>query len=236
MVRSGAGWAGCVGMVLGSTALLGGTGTAAAQFVEVERSLWGINASVTSAGFLPKWESPEAFKALYLAEEMRLSGSEYQLGVTRGSLVGGDSGWSYVRQVIDAESYVADRGGEVRLTVVESTPTTLDGFLYHRYTPFTTIRERVQVGMLFAGGAGWYRGSVRQSGGEEEGENELVPAAFLSGLGREGESELVPMPLFRVEAAAAFVVGGGVKVQAGGGYGMPNGRLFRVGVVYFFGS
>ena len=223
-------------MVVGGIAILAWTGTASAQFVEVERSLWGVSASIVSAGFLPKWETPEAFRALYLADTMQLTGSEFQIGVTRGSLVGGDSGWSYVRQAIDPESYVIDRGGEVRLDVVESSPTTLDGFLYHRYTPFTTIRERVQVGMLFAGGAGWYRGSVQQSGAEGMEENGSVPAAFLSGLGREGESEVVPMPLFRVEAAAAFVVGGGVKVRAGGGYGVPNGRLFRVGVVYFFGS
>ena len=231
MRKNGAGWR---EVAAGGIVILGLTGTAAAQFVEVERNLWAVNASITSAGFLPKWESPEAFKALYLADEMKLTGSEFQLGVTRGSLVGGDSGWSYVRQVIDAGSYVIDRGGVVRLDV--ESPVTLDGFLYHRYTPFTTIRERVQVGMLLAGGAGWYRGSVKRSGAEEMKDNGPVSAAFLSGLGREGDSELVPMPLFRVEAAAAVVVGGGVKVRAGGGYGVPSGRLFRVEVLYFFGS
>lgn len=213
--------------------MLGSVGAATGQFVEVERSLWGVNASITSAGFLPKWETPQAFKPLYLAETIDLRGTEFQVGVARGSMVGGDSGWSFVRQSIDAGSSVVDRDGKLTLKV--EAPTTLDGFLYHRYTPFTTIRERVQVGLLIAGGAGWYRGVVERSGREGV-EDDRVAAAFLSGLGREGESKLVPMPLFRVEGSAAVIVGGGVKVRAGGGYGVPNGRLFRVGVVYFFGT
>ena len=209
---------------------------AASQFVEVERNLWGVSASIIP-GFLPQWEAPQAFKAFYLADEIDLRGSEFQVGVVRGSMSGGDSGWSFFRQPVAEGSFVHDEegAGPVRLTAAGDT--TLDGVLYHRYAPFTTMRDRVQIGMIVSGGAGWYRGTVDRSRSEEGvTTDDRVAANFLSGLARQGDSRWIPMPVFRLEAAVAGMLGAGFKARVSGGYGLPNGRVIRIGVVYLVGS
>lgn len=210
---------------------------ATAQFSEVERTLWGVGASIIPPG-LPKWQTPHGLRAYFLADEISLKGSEFQVGVVRGSLFGGESGWSFVRQVLDKGSYVRDSttgGGSLRLEVEGDAM--LDGFLYHRYTPFTTIRERIQVGMVISGGAGWYRGTVSRKRTEDGRETtDEVNANYISGLARETDGSAIPTPLFRFEGAVAGLLGGGFRVRFSGGYGVPNGRVFRVGVVYFFGS
>ena len=228
-----------VGAAISCSIFLAWPAGANAQFVEFERTLWGVSASMSS-GFLPTWESPQSFKAFYLADEIALTGSEFQVGVVRGTTTGGESGWSFFRQPIESGSFVVDSAGDgssVRLEV-DSPDTTFDGFLYHRYTPFTTIRERVQIGMIISGGAGWYRGMVTETrtdlgGGSTE---STMAANFLSGLARESESRWIPLPVFRFEAAVAGVLGAGFKARFSGGYGLPNGRTFRLGLVYFVGS
>lgn len=42
--------------------------------------------------------------------------------------------------------------------------------------------------------------------------------------------------MFRFEGAVAGVLGGGFKARFSGGYSVPNGRIFRIGLVYFVGS
>lgn len=150
-------------------AVFGWPESAIGQFVEFEPTLWGVSASISSG--LPKWDSPQSFRAFYLADEISLRGSEFQVGVVRGTALGGDSGWSFIRQAIDSGSFVhdAENDGSSRRLTVDSAETTFDGFLYHRYTPFTTIRERVQVGMVIAAGAGWYRGMVADLRTDDQG-------------------------------------------------------------------
>ena len=229
----------CVaGAIIGLFFLAWPTG-AKAQFVEFERTLWGVSASMSS-GFLPKWETPQSLKAFYLADEIALKGSEFQIGVVRGTTTGGDSGWSFFRQPIERGSFVVDSesdGSSVRLAV-DSSDTTFDGFLYHRYTPFTMIRERVQIGMVIAGGAGWYRGMVTETRTDAEGgsTDSRMAANVLSGLVRQSESRWMPLPVFRFEAAVAGVLPGGFKARFSGGYGLPNGRTLRLGFVYLIGS
>ena len=213
------------------------TAAAEAQFVEFERPLWGVSASITS-GFLPKWETPGSFSALYLADEVRLEGAEFQVGVVRGTMSSRESGWSFIRQVLDPESFVrADRddGNSVILRV--DPETTFDGILYHRYVPFTTIRERVQVGMVIAAGAGWYRGTVTRVSTDAQGMQTqgVDPANFLSGLARTSEIRLLPLPILRFEGAVAGMLGAGLRLGFSGGYSVPNGRVFRLGLVYFVG-
>ena len=208
------------------------------QFVEFERTRWGISASITS-GFLPKWETPRSFTALYLADEMKLEGSEFQVGVVRGTVLGGESGWSFIRQALDPESFVrADRVDGSSVTLQVDPATTFDGILYHRHIPFTTIRERVQIGMLISAGAGWYRGTVTSVSTDAQGiqTQGVAPANFLFGLVRQSENRWVPLPLFRFEGAVTGVLIGGLKLRFAGGYSLPNGRVLRLGLVYLFGG
>lgn len=221
---------------------------AEAQFVEFERSRWGVSASITS-GFLPKWETPQWFNAFYLADEVRLAGSEFQVGVVRGTGLGGESGWSFIRQALDSESFVRFRpvppnssggdrdDGRSSITLRVDPATTFDGILYHRYTPFTTIRRRVQIGVVISAGAGWYRGTVTSVSTDAQGTQTqgVDPANVLNGLVRQSESRWVPLPLLRFEGAVAGVLNDSLKVRFAGGYSLPNGRVLRLGLVYFFG-
>lgn len=217
--------------------LFGWPAPAAAQFVEFEQTAWGVAASMV----YPKWETPESFKVFYLGDEgeVRLAGSEFQIGVVRGTTFGGDSGWAFVRQGIDPGSFVHENkdNGSV-LNVTADPGTTLDGILYHRYKPFTTIRERVQIGMVVSAGAGWYRGTATQTSTDVSGASEesQEPAIFLSALAREAENRWVPLPMFRFEGAVDGVLRAGFKARFSGGYGFPSGRVFRFGLVYLFGS
>ena len=209
---------------------------AASQFVETERNLWGVSASIIP-GFLPQWQAPQAFKAFFLADEIDLQGAEFQVGVVRGSVLGGDSGWSYIRQSVAEGSFVREDEGENSVRLTAAGDTTFEGVMYHRYAPFTTMRDRVQIGMIVSGGAGWYRGTVdrsRSEGGVVT--DDRVDANLLSGLARESESRWIPMPVFRLEAAVAGVLGAGVKARVSGGYGLPHGRVIRIGIVYLVGS
>lgn len=207
---------------------------AASQFVEVERNLWGVSASIIP-GF--EWQAPQAFKAFYLADEIDLRGTEFQVGVVRGSMSGGDSGWSFIRQPVKEGSFVRDGEDPAAVRLTAAGDVTLDGIMYHRYAPFTTIRDRVQIGMIVSGGAGWYRGTVDRSRTVDGvPTDDRVAASLLSGLGRESESGWIPMPMFRFEGAVAGILGAGFKARVSGGYALPNGRVIRIGIVYLVGS
>ena len=194
---------------------------AAAQFSETERTLWGISASR-----VPKWTTIEGVKTFHRATEVDLNGSTFHVGVARGTWLGGDSGWSFFRQVIEEGSslkkddYLYETAGR----------TTLSGLQYHRFAPFTTIRERVQVGVFFGAGFGWYRGKVNRDGAP-------VDAGELSMLGRQDENNRwVPAPLLKVAGAAAVLVGSGVKGRVTFGYGLLTGPEIGFGLVYLVGG
>ena len=221
--------------------LFGWPATAAAQFIEFEQTVWGVAASMV----YPGWETPESFNVLYLdadggaGSEFQVAGSEFQIGVVRGTTFGGDSGWSFVRQAIDPGSFVRDNYVDGRVVNVTADPgTTLDGILYHRYKPFTTIRERVQIGMVISAGAGWYRGTATRTSTDVSGASEesQEPAIFLTRIPREAANSWIPLPMFRFEGAVDGVLGSGFKARFSGGFGFPNGRVFRFGLVYLVGS
>lgn len=223
--------------------LFGWPAPAAAQFVEFEQTAWGVAASMV----YPGWETPESFKVIYLdadggaGSEFHVAGSEFQIGVVRGTTFGGDSGWSFVRQGIDPGSFVRDIYVDGRVVNVTADPgATLDGILYHRYKPFTTIRERVQIGMVVSAGAGWYRGTATRTSTDVSGASEesQEPAIFLSRIPREAATvnSWIPLPRFRFEGAVDGVLRAGFKARFSGGYDFPSGRIFRFGLVYLFGS
>ena len=82
-----------------------------------------------------------------------LAGTEFRIGFVRGQALGGDWGLSFVgRGIKDASAAVLGNDGDVTATNGNS----LQGLEIHRFSPFTTIKDRVQIGLSYGIGAGWF--------------------------------------------------------------------------------
>ena len=140
---------------------------------DVDPVLWGVSGSLTEA-----WVAPKEFRWLIGAETVDLQGSDFRIGFVRGSVRGGEWGLSYVHQTVDVGSEVGlsrsfpedilipscaaedFAAGDCGVFYSANDSLRLRGFELHRFAPFVTFSDRVQVGMNFAGGAGWYKGTA----------------------------------------------------------------------------
>jgi hypothetical protein len=220
--------------------LVGGSNPALAQ-----DSSWGV-----IGGLTPSWRVPDnAIKNLFDARAVDLSGSELRIGIVRGQEFGGDWGVSLINKKFKEGSTVtrqsdydvADRGTFPALLGFTTTNTSLLGVELHKYANLATIKDRVQLGMVFGGGIGQLRGTVNRHAEVfiNEGEadilnfNESVVASELfAPLGFEIEY----VPLFRTELAVSGIVAPGLKVRASGGFNMPGTQVFSISAIYFFGT
>lgn len=189
---------------------------------------WGVSFAMT-----PSWETGPGVNRLFAADRIDMQGSDVRFGFVRGEDLAGDWGMSLVKTTIadnsslDVDVSTCGRGscGTFLRTVGK---TRLTGFEVHKFEPFKTWRDRVQIGMLGAVGLGWLRGQIYKRTTSEEGEvvsfdtnaNELFPP-----------SQSV-VPLLRMEIAAAAIVVPGLKVRASGGFSMPGYHTFGVTFVY----
>jgi len=190
-------------------------------FAQLRRTYWGI-----SAGFTPTWEVPDWQAPMFDAERMALEGSEFRIGFVRGNTLRGDWGVSFVRRDIEDrdEAEVKNDG-----TVLGTRSNTLLGVEVHGFKPFTTIKERVQIGLSYGGGIGSYRGTVLSTSPGEP--TEVVPA---SALFSPGGSDIGFQPLGRLELAGALILGRHAKLRVGGGISFPGQQLISVtGIVLF---
>lgn len=228
-------WTGAVFLVM--------SGAASAQ----QQSSWGL-----SGVLAPSWKVPadnEIFKLLFEADELNVGGSEFRIGFVRGRMLGGDWGVSYVRRKIDDGSTIATSYGdepEVGFHIGEFTTTrdvVIDGVEVHKFTPFATIKRRVQIGLLFGGGVGTAKGTL---------DTRIVDANFQFVGGRqmispveslevrEAKELILPgngiVPLGRLELAVAGLVTPGLKVRASGGLSFPGMHSFSISAVYLFGA
>jgi hypothetical protein len=202
--------------------------TFAAQAVAQDQ--WGATFSVT-----PNWETGLGVKHLFGADRIDMRGSDFRIGFARGWVADSDWGVSLVKTTIaDNSSLDMDVTSCARGscgTYFRTTPSTrLTGLEVHKFEPFKTWRDRVQIGGLGAVGVGWLRGQVYKLTTTDDGDVESFDPA----------SELYSpthsvVPLVRIELAAAAVVAPGVKIRASGGFSMPGYHVFNVGVVYFVG-
>ena len=104
------------------------------------RAHWGV-----SAGLAPRWTASSAWvERIYGADTIDWAGSDLRVGVVRGSDLGGDWGISFVRRSFDD-------GGLYDDTYVTN-GVTATGVEFHRFAPFGTIRDRVQIGLEVASG------------------------------------------------------------------------------------
>ena len=226
--------------LVAAAVLVGGSHPVLAQ-----DSSWGV-----IGGLTPTWRVPDnAIKNLFDARAVDLSGSEFRIGIVRGKEFGGDWGVSLVQKKFKEGSTVTRRAdydleGQGTFPAIlgfTTTDTSLLGVELHKYANFATIRDRVQIGMIFGGGIGQLRGTVNRhaevfvntgSEGQIENFSESVAATELfAPLGFEIEY----VPLFRTELAATGIVAPGLKVRASGGFNMPGTQVFSLSAIYFFG-
>lgn len=212
-----------------------------------QESSWGVSASI-----VPTWTVPNdhaLFKAMFDAESVDITGSEFRIGFVRGRMLSGDWGVSFVRRKLKDGSTVSDlytddfapniEQGELRtLRNVEIT-----GVEVHKFSPFATIKQRAQIGLVFGGGIG-------SSKGELDTRNVQVNQRFVNNrmeLERVETRETTDakelvfpgnglVPLGRLEVAVAGLVAPGLKVRASGGLSFPGTHSFSIAGVYLIGA
>ena len=215
-------------------------------------SHWGIVGSITPG---QSWHviSPLAEHVFDHSGTADLSGTDFSIGIARGRMLGGDWGVSFVRRNINDDSRFESETTFSRCVADVCTETTDIDELYltqgvtytgvevHKFVPFVTIGDRMQIGMNFAGGVGKF-------GGELEKHDFDTDFAFVNGqfvpirtetITTEEMDEFVsfkPFPLGKVEVAVAGILAPGLKIRASGGFNFPGYSVFRITGVYLFGA
>jgi hypothetical protein len=214
---------------------------------------WAASFSVT-----PSWKIAP-FLATGLGDEgspVDFRGSEWTIGFGRGSRRGGDWGVSYVRKpfkdgVIQTEhdTNCFTPFNQPQLCATSTNVHTfnkvlLSGVEVHWFIPVATIKNRVQIGINFGGGAANFKGTVHsvEDGqdiqfvpGPGGGTNVLVP--FHTEEDKPVAEELIKtFPLIKVEVQGAIILSSAFKIKVGGGLNFPASNSFRVAAVYLIGG
>jgi len=214
------------------------------------QSKWGVAVSWT-----PEWKSGGPFGDALEGEgtTVDFSGSDFSIGIARGSDAGGDWGVSFIRQTWDDGSTLDETQVECNTFVSgcftfgeKSTSQNVkyNAFYIHKFAPFVTIKDRVQIGMNFGGGIGSFSGTFIQ-------EQYDISTRFVPGPGGGtivGQQEVTvsevepkevlfaPWPIAKIQVAAAVRVAPGVKVRVAGGLDFPGTSVFGLTGVYLFGN
>lgn len=198
---------------------------------QVQRTHWGVSAGVT-----PQWEVPNTFKQLFDADSVTFEGRDLRIGIVRGATFGGDWGISFIRKDVSDRSNVSRPSGQCLGCgqFLTSPDVRMTGIEFHRFMPFGTLKDRVQIGMTFAGGVAELKGSVRV---------DAVTPAGTDTQSVEAKNVFAPwmhnlrvVPLGRIELTGAAILGPGLKLRAGGGLDFPGYNRFNVALVYLFGA
>jgi len=209
-------------------------------------SHWGVVGSVT-----PTWKVPSQLEQLFDGT-VDIKGTDVSIGIARGRSRSGDWGASFIHKKLKDGSRVEGvdqdctsfsngcfRDGES----ITTRGVAINGLEVHKYVPFVTIRERVQIGMNIAGGFGKFAGTLEKHTFRGE------PVAFNPTgrpTGRQTEtvtteraSELIPLsvvPLLKVQAAVGIIVAPGFKLRLQGGLDLPGYEYVSVVGVFFVGA
>ena len=108
----------------------------------------------------------------------------------------------------------------------------MTGFEFHKFEPFKTWRERVQLGMLGAVGLARLQGQIYKRTTTDAGDVE----SFDTSAGELFPPSTSVVPLLRMELAAAVIVVPGLKVRASGGFAMPGYHTFGLSFLYLIPS
>ena len=222
------------------------------------QSHWGVTAS-----FVPRWKPiPEIYGELWDVD-FEPEGSEFRIGIVRGSDRGGDWSIMFIRNTIRTERVIDDTQfadfplfSPVRFGSRYVVPEYLEitGIKYEKFTPFLTIKDRVQIGLTYGGGIGALKGSVEETVFDFELGFDTVtfaPIVWLTEtvvMQREAKDfynlafykldfdKLDFVPIGSVEAAVAVILAPGLKARVTGGFNFPNTQVFSFTITYLFGS
>jgi hypothetical protein len=216
--------------------------SAAAPAAATAQSFWGFSAS-----FTPKWTDYEQIRKQVLIDgEGTLEGTQFSVGVVRGSTAGGDWGVSFVNMPVSDDSQILD------ISDCEPSPCDpvterirprslyLRGVEFHWAPSFVTIKDRVQIGINIGGGFAKTYGNVEST--------LTFPRIVISTnplivIPEMVQTDIVPAveifreysPLIKAEALANVIVAPGLKIRVAGGLNAP-GIGIRIGMVYLIGA
>lgn len=209
---------------------------------------WGV-----SGGFTPSWQFLQPVAEL-IDMDVVMSGREFEVGIVRGRDLGGDWGLSFVRKNVKegsravdllANCYSTGTGPETCLpTTYTPLGVSAQGVEIHKYLPFVTIKERVQLGLNLAAGVGMLSGQVEERRPEFNftfgPSGPVEPPAVTETVEISDAKKLLGgydiVPLVKFEVAAAVLVAPGLKLRVSGGVNAPGYRTFGVTTTYLFGG
>lgn len=195
--------------------------TASVAEAQARRTYWGVEVDVN-----PKWRVPGWQEVIFDAQQVDLAGSEFRIGFVRGQSLGGDWGLSFVsRSVRDSAAAILTNDGDVITTADNS----MRGLEIGRFSPFTTIKNRVQIGLSYGIGVGWYGKTVQLR--HPNGSVEVVEGKRL--FSPNGINFPVT-PLGRFELSVGGIITQNIKVRASGGVSFPGQHTFSLSAIYLF--
>ena len=209
---------------------------------EAQDSHWGVTAS-----FVPSWKAIPKLEELdpWESPDFAPAGSEFRIGLVRGSDHGGDWSVMFIRNTIRAEGtddiFVEDDRYDPPLLygtslIVPKAPV-INGIKYEKFTPVITIQDRVQIGLTYGGGIGALQGDVTET--ILESDYGTQPPTQTETVNHREVKELYGLsfvPIGSVEAAVAVILAPGLKARITGGFNFPNTQMFSVTVNYLFGG
>ncbi len=218
--------------------------SASPALAQSDDARWGIGAS-----FTPKWKANTDIQNLLLVEgDPPVEGTEFTIGLVRGSTRGGDWGISYVRKPVTEGLTVteveesSDPGFGYRASFAQ----TFRGVYYqgveiHKFWPFGTIAGRVQIGLNMAGGVASIKGEI------DETIDTVMQITWPDGTvmtDAQRDSVTGPVtdyvyklqPLAKLELQGAVIVAPALKIKVSAGVNAPSTFSFRVGAVVLIGG
>ena len=223
--------------------MLGATTPAYAQ----SESRWGLNVS-----FTPTWKANDGLgSSLQWAPDGLIhEGNEITIGVARGRTLGGDWGVSYVRKPIKDQTFTETQTDSfcptptncVTLTTEvheELRDIVVDGVEAHFFIPFSTISNRLQLGVNVGGGVGFSSGMVTATDTQTmTTTNPPSTTTEVFTFEEEASGEVIgsTVVLLKAEFQAAVILAPGFKLKIAAGLNAPSAFAVRFGVTYLFGA
>jgi hypothetical protein len=209
--------------------------------------------------FSPYWKSRDDLMVTVGLDDLggKIEGSEFTIGMVRGSMRGGEWGVSFVRKPVkDTTTVLTDQSSDTfqcgtgctsSFTFTSTTTTTfhdvyMQGIEVHWAPTFVTISNRVQVGMVVGGGIAVPEGTIDETFESVNVTTNTFNGQTTTNTTVDSDSFSSPakevmfgkVPLFKVEAQASVILAPGLKVRFAGGLNNP-GMGFRIGGIYLFG-
>jgi hypothetical protein len=211
-------------------------------------SHWGVSAAV-----VPRWSFPDTLADIWDIET-DMSGSEFRVGVVRGSDLGGDVGVSFVKKTVDDDAVVNLRepacvelpGGRTQCARGAYDITShagFTGFEAHLFAPLKTIRQRVQLGLELAGGIARIDGTSDRfvehlviSGSSVTASTDAVGEVPFKRSLQDLPQDWSVIPIGRVAFGVGVIVRPGVKLRASAGVNFPGYHYIAFHAQYLFGA